>query len=150
MEPFVERRYRKRMRRGEQVRKTASLLSGPENAIATIRSLDSFRIVFPYLGHDQERSLCRAIGPGAFQPGERPMKKILIATALTLMCSSAFAQTGTGPAPQSDNMQKPGMNNMDKGSMDRNSMDKGSMSKDTTGMNGGMQKDKMKKDDMKK
>jgi pentapeptide MXKDX repeat protein len=78
------------------------------------------------------------------------MKKILIATALTLMCSSAFAQTNTGPAPQSDNIQKPGMNNMDKGSMDKNSMDKGSMSKDTTGMNGGMSKDKMKKDDMKK
>jgi len=53
------------------------------------------------------------------------MKKILIATAVTLMCGSAFAQTNTGPAAQSDNMQKPGMNNMDKGSMN----------KGTTGMN---------------
>ena len=70
------------------------------------------------------------------------MKKILIATAVTLMCSSAFAQ-GTGPAPQSDNMTKPGMTNgtMDKGSMDKGSMDKGSMSGTT-----GMSRDNMKKD----
>ncbi len=56
------------------------------------------------------------------------MKKILIATALTLMCSSAFAQGTTGPAAQSDNMNKPGMNNMDKGTMN----------KDTTGTGNGM------------
>ena len=56
------------------------------------------------------------------------MKKILIATALTLMCSSAFAQGTTGPAAQSGNMNKPGMNNMDKGSMNQG----------TTGMNNGM------------
>jgi hypothetical protein len=56
------------------------------------------------------------------------MKKILIATALTLMCSSAFAQGTTGPAAQSDSMTKPGMNNMDKGSMQ----------KGTTGMGNGM------------
>ena len=43
------------------------------------------------------------------------MKKILIATAMTLMCSSAFAQTGTGPAPQGDNMNKPGMTNSGSG-----------------------------------
>ena len=60
------------------------------------------------------------------------MKKILIATAVTLMCSSAFAQTGTGPAPQGDNMTKPGMTN---GTMDKGSMDKGSMN-NTTGMSG--------------
>ncbi|WP_375310748.1 hypothetical protein WHZ77_26990 [Bradyrhizobium sp. A5] len=67
------------------------------------------------------------------------MKKIMIATAaLALMSGSAFAQN-TGPAPQSDNMQKPGMH----------STEKGSMHKGTTGMNtgtkgmakGGMQPD---------
>jgi hypothetical protein len=43
------------------------------------------------------------------------MKKILLATAaLSLMCGSAFAQN-TGPAPQTDNMQKPGMHSTDKG-----------------------------------
>ena len=47
------------------------------------------------------------------------MKKILIATALTLMCGSAFAQGSTGPAPQGDTMNKPGMNTMDKGSMNQ-------------------------------
>ena len=68
------------------------------------------------------------------------MKKILIATAVTLMCSSAFAQ-GTGPTPQTDNMTKPGMTNgtMDNGSMDKGS--KGSMNNTT-----GMGKDNMKKD----
>ncbi len=60
------------------------------------------------------------------------MKKILIAGVLTLMCSSAFAQTTTGPANQGDTMNKPGMTN---GTMDKGSMDKGSMS-NTTGMSG--------------
>ncbi len=60
------------------------------------------------------------------------MKTILIAGALTLMCSSAFAQTTTGPASQGDTMNKPGMTN---GTMDKGSMDKGSMS-NTTGMSG--------------
>jgi pentapeptide MXKDX repeat protein len=55
------------------------------------------------------------------------MKKILIATALTLMCGSAFAQGSTGPAAQQDNMTKPGMAS---DSMKKDSMDKG-----TTGMN---------------
>jgi len=68
------------------------------------------------------------------------MRKIAIATAMTLMCSTAFAQ-GTGPAPQTDTMNKPGMSNgtMDNGSMGKDS--KGSMN-NTTGMN----KDNMKKD----
>jgi pentapeptide MXKDX repeat protein len=63
------------------------------------------------------------------------MKKIIIVTAaLGLMCSSAFAQNQTGPAAQSNNMQKPGM---EKGSMDRGAMDRG-----TTGMsNGSMSRD---------
>jgi pentapeptide MXKDX repeat protein len=77
---------------------------------------------------------------------EHPMKKILIATAVTLMCSSALAQTG--PAAQGDNMTKPGTmekNSMDKGSMDRGSMDKGSMS-NTTGMDKGNPKKEMSKD----
>lgn len=60
------------------------------------------------------------------------MKKILIAGALTLMCSSAFAQTTTGPANQGDTMNKPGMTN---GTMDKGAMDKGSMG-NTTGMSG--------------
>jgi pentapeptide MXKDX repeat protein len=84
------------------------------------------------------------------------MKKLLVATAaLTLMCSSAFAQNTTGPAAQGDNMNKPGMNTMDKDSMDKGSMKKGTttgmdnkMSKD--GMNNDMSKDNMKKGDMKK
>jgi pentapeptide MXKDX repeat protein len=73
------------------------------------------------------------------------MKKILIATALTLMCGSAFAQT-TGPAAQGDNMTKPGMTN------ESTSMDKGSMNKGTTtGMsNDGMKKDGMSGSNMKK
>jgi pentapeptide MXKDX repeat protein len=76
------------------------------------------------------------------------MKKILIATALTLMCGSAFAQ-GTGPAAQQDNMTKPGMTNdsMSNGSMRNGSMDKGT----TTGMsNDGMKKDGMAGGGMKK
>jgi hypothetical protein len=52
------------------------------------------------------------------------MKKILIATtALTLMGGSAFAQN-TGPAPQQDNMTKPGVTN--------NSTQRGSMEKSTS------------------
>ncbi len=76
------------------------------------------------------------------------MKKILIATALTLMCGSAFAQ-GTGPAAQPDNMTKPGMTN---GGSTDSSMDKGSMtSGSTTGMsNDGMKKDGMASGGMKK
>nr|WP_245453673.1 hypothetical protein [Bradyrhizobium sp. AC87j1] len=68
---------------------------------------------------------------------ELAMKKFMIATAaLGLMCGSAFAQTG--PAPQSDNMQKPGMKNPDKGSM----------TKGTTGMSkDGMSKGGMVKPD---
>src|SRR6202012_1996335 len=81
---------------------------------------------------------------------EYPMKKLLIASALSLMCSTAFAQNTTGPAPQSNNMDKPGMNNTDKAGMKN-----GSMGKETTGTNNstsknGMSKDGMKKDDMKK
>jgi pentapeptide MXKDX repeat protein len=73
------------------------------------------------------------------------MKKLLIATALTLMCGSAFAQGTTGPAAQQDNMTKPGMTN------ESTSMDKGSMNKGTTGMsNDGMKKDGMAGGGMKK
>jgi pentapeptide MXKDX repeat protein len=61
------------------------------------------------------------------------MRKIILATALTLMCGSAFAQSSTGPAAQGDNMTKPGMTN--------SSTDKGSMS-NTTGSS--MSKDGMK------
>ena len=69
------------------------------------------------------------------------MKKLLAVAALTLMCSPAFAQN-TGPQPQTDTMQKPGMNN---------NMDKGSMNKGTTGMsNGNMNREGMSRDGMKK
>jgi hypothetical protein len=37
------------------------------------------------------------------------MKKILIGTAAALMCGSAFAQTNTGPAAQTDTLNKLGM-----------------------------------------
>jgi pentapeptide MXKDX repeat protein len=71
---------------------------------------------------------------------EPPMKKILIATAMTLMCSAAMAQNGTGPASQSDNMNKPGMNN---------GMDNTGMKSGTTGMSqDGMSKKGMKKGSM--
>jgi hypothetical protein len=61
------------------------------------------------------------------------MKKILVAAAVTLMCGSAFAQTGTGPAAQSDDTNKPGMTN---GTTDNGSTGKGAMHKGsgTTGM----------------
>ncbi|CUT12575.1 hypothetical protein BF49_7121 [Bradyrhizobium sp.] len=67
------------------------------------------------------------------------MKKLVVATAaLGLMCGAAFAQNQTGPAPQSDNMQKPGMTNTDKGTM----------TKGTTGMShDGMSKGGMVKPD---
>jgi len=67
------------------------------------------------------------------------MKKIMIASAaFALMCGSAFAQNSTGPAAQSDNVQKPGMHNTEKGTMTRG----------TTGMsNDGMAKGGMVKPD---
>ena len=67
------------------------------------------------------------------------MRKLMIATAaLGLMCGSAFAQTQTGPAPQSNNMQKPGMTGTDKGTVNHG----------TTGMsNDGMSKGGMVKPD---
>jgi len=72
------------------------------------------------------------------------MKKLIAAAAFSLMCGSAFAQN-TGPQPQTDNMQKPGMTNMDKGSMSKGSMNNGSMDS-TTGMNKGDPKKEMSKD----
>jgi hypothetical protein len=75
------------------------------------------------------------------------MKKILIAAAVTLMCGSAFAQTGTGPAAQSDDTNKPGMTH---GTMDNGSPGKGTMRKGagtTTGMaHSGKSSKHMKKD----
>jgi hypothetical protein len=73
------------------------------------------------------------------------MMKILMATAMTLMCGAAFAQNGTGPSPQSDNvdgmtdgMKKSGMDNGMKSETTAMSQDgaskqvkKGSMSNDT-------------------
>ena len=62
------------------------------------------------------------------------MKKILVAAAVTLMCGAAFAQTGTGPAAQSDDTSKRGVTNgtMDHGSKGKGAMNKGSGT--TTGM----------------
>lgn len=72
------------------------------------------------------------------------MKKLIAVAVLTLMCGPAFAQN-TGPQPQTDKMQKPGMNNMDKGSMDKGSND--GMRQGTTGMNDkGNPKKEMTKD----
>jgi hypothetical protein len=67
------------------------------------------------------------------------MRRIILATALTLMCGSAFAQDATGPAAQGDNTNKPGMTN--------STTNSGSMGNNTTGS--GMSKD-MKKDGMNK
>jgi hypothetical protein len=78
------------------------------------------------------------------------MKKILIAAAVTLICGSAFAQTSTGPAAQSDEMNKPGMT---KGTMDDGSAGKGSMNKGsgtTTGMGQSAKSSKHVKKDMSK
>ncbi len=43
------------------------------------------------------------------------MKKLMIATAMTLLCGSAYAQN-TGPRPQTDTIQRPGTNNMERSS----------------------------------
>jgi hypothetical protein len=63
------------------------------------------------------------------------MKKLIAVTAFTLMCSSAFAQNTGAPANAQSDMNKPGMNNMEKGSMDKGSMNNGTMNNTaTTGM----------------
>jgi pentapeptide MXKDX repeat protein len=72
------------------------------------------------------------------------MRRIILATALTLICGSAFAQGSTGPANQGDNMNKPGMANpiTTSGSMKNttgSNMSKDGISKD--GMKNGMNKD---------
>ena len=50
------------------------------------------------------------------------MNKLIAVTALTLMCGSAFAQNTGAPANQQTDMNKPGMNNMEKGSMKKEGM----------------------------
>jgi hypothetical protein len=67
-------------------------------------------------------------------------KIILTGAALTLMCGAALAQN-SGPAPQSDNMNKPGMT--------KETTEKSGMSA-TTGMNSDTSKDGMSKNDPKK
>ena len=64
------------------------------------------------------------------------MKKIIAVTAFTLMCSSAFAQNTGAPANSQSDMNKPGMNTMEKGSMNNGTMKNGSMN-NTTGMSNG-------------
>ena len=61
------------------------------------------------------------------------MKKLIAVTALTLMCGSAFAQNTGAPANAQSDMNKPGMNNMEKGSMKSGTMNNGTMN-NTTGM----------------
>jgi hypothetical protein len=61
------------------------------------------------------------------------MKKLIAVAALTLMSGSAFAQTTGAPANAQSDMNKPGMNNMDKGSMKSGTMNNGTMN-NTTGM----------------
>ena len=69
------------------------------------------------------------------------MKKLIAVTAFTLMCGTAFAQNTGAPAAAQNDMNKPGMNNMDKGSMDKGSMN------NTTGMsNDSMSKNNPKKE----
>ena len=82
------------------------------------------------------------------------MKKVMIAAAAMLMCGSAFAQTTTGPAAQTDTSNKPGMSaptnaggsTMGKEStttgMKKDSMSQGGASKDGQGQanKGGMSK----------
>lgn len=48
------------------------------------------------------------------------MKKLIAVATFTLMCGSAFAQTTGAPAAAQNDMNKPGMNTMDKGSMHNN------------------------------
>jgi hypothetical protein len=50
------------------------------------------------------------------------MNKLIAVTALTLMCGSAFAQNTGAPANQQTDMNKPSMNNMEKGSMKKEGM----------------------------
>jgi hypothetical protein len=45
----------------------------------------------------------------------------------SVMCSSAFAQNTGAPASAQSDMNKPGMNNMEKGSMDKGSINNGTM-----------------------
>ena len=61
------------------------------------------------------------------------MKKLIAVAALTLMCGSAFAQNTGAPANAQSDMNKPGMNNMEKGSMKSGTMNNGTMN-NTTGM----------------
>lgn len=62
------------------------------------------------------------------------MTKLIAVTALTLMCGAAYAQNTGAPANQQNEMNKPGMNNMEKGTMSRDGMSGTSgMSTDTKG-----------------
>jgi pentapeptide MXKDX repeat protein len=97
------------------------------------------------------------VSAALFNSMEKFMKKLLIATAVTLMCGSAFAQTSTGPGNQNSDMNKPGMTNSGSGmnsgttgsTMQKEGMSKEGMSK--SGMkNDSMSKDGMKKDNMSK
>ena len=61
------------------------------------------------------------------------MKKLIAVAAFTLMCGSAYAQNTGAPANAQSDMNKPGMNNMEKGSMKSGTMNNGTMN-NTTGM----------------
>jgi pentapeptide MXKDX repeat protein len=100
--------------------------------------------VFPEFSGSRIRNAASYDGLPMLIDQSCPMKRLLIASALSLLCSTAFAQNTTGPAPQSDNMDKPGMNNTDKAGMKN-----GSMGKETTGTNNSTSKNGMSKDGMK-
>ena len=74
------------------------------------------------------------------------MRKLLIATSVIVMCSPAFAQSGTTPTPQGDTMNKPGAaattsgtssstagSNMHKEGMKNDNASQGGASKDGSG-----------------
>lgn len=58
------------------------------------------------------------------------MTKLIALAALTVMCGAAFAQNTGAPANQQNEMNKPGMNNMQKGSLSSDG------TSDTSGMSG--------------
>jgi len=55
------------------------------------------------------------------------MKRLCAVAVFSLMCGSAFAQTAGAPAAAQNDMNKPGMNNPDRGSMNQGTTGASSM-----------------------
>jgi pentapeptide MXKDX repeat protein len=135
-----------------------SLEPAKDYRAATDRRSTGFKLIeILSSGYRRNMSFVSDVVAPSINPMERLMKKILIATALTLMCSSAFAQTSTGPGNQGDSMNKPGMtNNSNSGMSNSGTSNSGttgsSMSKDSKDSmhKDGMKNDSMSKDGMKK